>query len=251
MVHFVGAGPGAPDLITMRGAALLKKADCIIFAGSLVNPALLEMAKEGCDIYDSAVMTLEEVLQVMKDKEMDGKDTVRLHTGDMSLYGAIREQMDRLDEMGIPYDDTPGVSAFSGAASAICAEYTLPGISQSVIITRMEGKTPVPEKESIASFAEHGATMVLFLSSGMIPKLREELLKGAYTEDTPVAIVYKATWPDQKVIRCTLKDMAQRAEEENISRLALIMVGDFLGKEYDRSLLYHPKFTTGYREASE
>ncbi|WP_027869224.1 precorrin-4 C(11)-methyltransferase [Eubacterium sp. AB3007] len=251
MVHFVGAGPGAPDLITMRGAELLKKADSIIFAGSLVNPALLDMAKEGCDIYDSAVMTLEEVLQVMKDNEQNGKETVRLHTGDMSLYGAIREQMDRLDEMGIQYDDTPGVSAFSGAASAICAEYTLPGISQSVIITRMEGKTPVPEGESIASFAEHGATMVLFLSSGMIPKLREELLKGAYTEDTPVAIVYKATWPDQKVIRCTLKDMAQRAEEENITRLALIMVGDFLGKEYDRSLLYHPKFATGYREASE
>lgn len=251
MVHFVGAGPGAPDLITMRGAELLKKADSIIFAGSLVNPALLDMAKEGCDIYDSAVMTLEEVLQVMKDNEQNGKETVRLHTGDMSLYGAIREQMDRLDEMGIQYDDTPGVSAFSGAASAICAEYTLPGISQSVIITRMEGKTPVPEGESIASFAEHGATMVLFLSSGMIPELREELLKGAYTEDTPVAIVYKATWPDQKVIRCTLKDMAQRAEEENITRLALIMVGDFLGKEYDRSLLYHPKFATGYREASE
>jgi precorrin-4/cobalt-precorrin-4 C11-methyltransferase len=167
MVHFVGAGPGAPDLITVRGAELLKKADCIIFAGSLANPALLDMAREDCDIYDSAVMTLEEVLQVMKDKEQDGKDTVRLHTGDMSLYGAIREQMDRLDEMGIPYDDTPGVSAFSGAASAICAEYTLPGVSQSVIITRMEGETPVPEKESIASgyaFDRHAVTVFNILS---------------------------------------------------------------------------------------
>lgn len=185
MVHFVGAGPGAPDLITMRGAELLKKADSIIFAGSLVNPALLDMAKEGCDIYDSAVMTLEEVLQVMKDNEQNGKETVRLHTGDMSLYGAIREQMDRLDEMGIQYDDTPGVSAFSGAASAICAEYTLPGISQSVIITRMEGKTPVPEGESIASFAEHGATMVLFLSSGMIPKLRGRTAEGSLHRGYP------------------------------------------------------------------
>ena len=251
MVHFVGAGPGAPDLITMRGAELLKKADSIIFAGSLVNPALLDMAKEGCDIYDSAVMTLEEVLQVMKDNEQNGKETVRLHTGDMSLYGAIREQMDRLDEMGIQYDDTPGVSAFSGAASAICAEYTLPGISQSVIITRMEGRTPVPDREKLRSMAAHGCSMVIFLSMGLIRDVQQELLQGAYTEETPAAVVYKATWPEERVFNCTVGTLAETAEKEGLTKTALIVVGDFLKTAYDRSKLYDPGFTTEFRQGTD
>ena len=189
MVHFVGAGPGAPDLITQRGAALLQTADCIIYAGSLVNPALLGLAKADCTIYNSAEMTLEQVLAVMRKNEAAHKITVRLHTGDPCLYGAIREQMDALDADGIPYDDTPGVSSFCGAAAALNAEYTLPGVSQTVIITRMEGRTPVPEGERLASLAVHGATMVIFLSIGLVDKVQTALLQGAYTEATPAAVV--------------------------------------------------------------
>lgn len=250
MVHFVGAGPGAPDLITLRGAELLRRADCIIYAGSLVNPALLEMAKEGCEIHNSAAMTLEEVLEVMERMEAAGKETVRLHTGDASLFGAIREQMDALDEKGIAYDDTPGVSSFCGAAAALHAEYTLPGVSQSLIITRMAGRTPVPEKEQLASMAQHGASMVLFLSSGLLQEVQNELLRGGYQADTPAAIVYKATWPDEKVIRCTVGTLAQRGEEEGIRKTALLLIGDFLGSGYERSRLYDPTFTTEFRQAS-
>ena len=250
MVHFVGAGPGAPDLITLRGAELLKKADCIIYAGSLVNPVLLEMAKEGCEIYNSATMTLEEVLEVMFRMEAAGKMTVRLHTGDASLFGAIREQMDALDEKGIAYDDTPGVSSFCGAAAALNAEYTLPGVSQSLIITRMAGRTPVPEKEQLALMAQHQTSMVLFLSSGLLSEVQEELLCGGYGADTPAAIVYKATWPDEKVIRCTVGTLAQRGIEEGIRKTALLLIGDFLDSGYERSRLYDPTFTTEFREAS-
>ena len=250
MVHFVGAGPGAPDLITLRGAQLLKKADCIIYAGSLVNPALLEMAKEDCEIHNSATMTLEEVLEVMVRMEAAGKMTVRLHTGDASLFGAIREQMDALDEKGIAYDDTPGVSSFCGAAAALNAEYTLPSVSQSLIITRMAGRTPVPEKEQLASMAQHQASMVLFLSSGLLNEVQEELLRGGYQADTPAAIVYKATWPDEKVIRCTVGTLAQRGAEEGIRKTALLLIGDFLDSCYERSCLYYPTFTTEFRAAS-
>lgn len=251
MVHFVGAGPGAPDLITLRGAELLKKADCIIYAGSLVNPALLEMAKADCEIHNSATMTLEQVLDVIYRMEEAGKETVRLHTGDASLFGAIREQMDALDEKGIAYDDTPGVSSFCGAAAALHAEYTLPGVSQSLIITRMAGRTPVPEKEKLSSMAKHQASMVLFLSSGLLEEVQEELLSGGYQKDTPAAIVYKATWPDEKVIRCTVGTLAQRGAEEGIRKTALLLIGDFLDSCYERSRLYDPTFTTEFREASE
>ena len=251
MVHFVGAGPGAPDLITLRGAALLRRADVVIYAGSLVNPALLEETKEGCAVYDSARMTLEEVLVVMEEAEAAGKDTVRLHTGDPCLYGAIREQMDELNRLGLPYDDTPGVSSFCGAAAALRAEYTLPEVSQSVIITRMAGRTPVPEGEQLRKMASHGCTMVLFLSTGLLEEVEKELLSGgAYTADTPAAIVYKATWPDEKVFRCTVGTLAKTAKENHITKTALITVGGFLGDHYERSKLYDPTFTHGYREAS-
>ena len=251
MIHFVGAGPGAFDLITVRGQKLLQEADCIIYAGSLVNPILLDYAKEGCIIHDSAKMTLEEVIDVMTEMESQNKMTVRLHTGDPCLYGAIREQMDILDEKGIAYDDTPGVSSFCGAAAAINAEYTLPDVSQSVIITRMAGRTPVPEKENMKSLAAHQATMVIFLSSSLLEDVQKELLEGGYPEDTPAAIVYKATWPDEKSVRCTVGTLAETAKKENITRTALIMVGGFLGTEYERSKLYDPSFTTGYREATK
>ena len=250
MVHFVGAGPGAPDLITLRGAELLKQADVIIYAGSLVNPALLDMAREDCEIHNCAKMTLEQVIDVMKQAEAAGKTTVRLHTGDPCVYGAIREQMDALDELGISYDDVPGVSSFCGAAAALRAEYTLPGVSQSVIITRLAGRTPVPDAESLSSMASHGASMAVFLSSGMLGRVQEELLKGAYTEDTPAALVYKATWPEEKTVRCTVGTLAQAGEAHGISKTALVLVGNFLDSPYEKSKLYDPTFTTEFREAS-
>lgn len=248
MVHFVGAGPGAPDLITLRGAALLKEADQVIYAGSLVNPVLLEMCREDCRILDSSVMTLEEVIAAIREAEEEGKTTVRLHTGDPSVYGAIREQIDGLETLGIEFDVTPGVSSFCGAAAALPAEYTLPGVSQTVILTRMAGRTPVPERESVASLAGHGSSMVFFLSAGMLTGLRGELLKGAYTDDTPAALVYKASWPEEQVIRCSVGTMAACAEKHGISKTALVLVGDFLSGDYERSRLYDPDFTTACRK---
>lgn len=250
MIHFVGAGPGASDLITVRGQKLLGEADVIIYAGSLVNPQLLSLAKPGCEIHNSAEMTLEEVLEVMCRAEEAGRTTVRLHTGDPCLYGAIREQMDALDARGIPYDDCPGVSSFCGAASALNLEYTLPDVSQSVIITRMAGRTPVPEKEEIASLAVHQATMVVFLSTGMLEKLTERLLLGGYRADTPAAIVYKATWEDEKTFVCTVGTLAETAKKNGITKTALMIIGDVVShSHYRRSELYNPRFTTGYREA--
>lgn len=252
MIHFVGAGSGAPDLITIRGKKYLEEADVIIYAGSLVNPQLLDYAKEGCQIYNSAKMTLEEVLDVMYEAEEKGLTTVRLHTGDPCLYGAIREQMDVLDEKGISYDSCPGVSSFCGAASALDLEYTLPDVSQSVIITRMAGRTPVPEKESIESFAAHQATMVIFLSTGMLEELSKRLIEGGFQKDTPAAIVYKATWEDEKTAVCTVGTLAETARKENITKTALMIIGDVVThSHYNRSELYNPAFTTEFRKASK
>lgn len=251
MIHFVGAGSGAPDLITIRGKKYLEEADVIIYAGSLVNPQLLDYAKEGCEIYNSATMTLEEVIEVMEKAEKDNKMTVRLHTGDPCIYGAIREQMDILDEKNFKYDTTPGVSAFCGAASALNLEYTLPDVSQSVIITRMAGRTPVPEKESIRSFAQHRCSMVIFLSTGLLEDLSAELIAGGYPAETPAAIVYKATWPEEKKFVCTIGTLAQTAKENNITKTALMLIGDVVTyTHYDRSELYNPAFTTEFRKAS-
>ncbi len=251
MVFFVGAGPGAPDLITVRGCDLLKRADVIVFAGSLVNPQLLDYAKAGCEIHDSAKLTLEQVIAIMVPASKAGKTVVRLHTGDPCIYGAIREQMDLLDEQDVKYEVCPGVSSFIGAAAAINAEYTLPGITQTVMLTRMEGRTPVPETEDIAALAAHKTSMAIFLSSGMLEPLTEKLKAGGLTGDTPVAIVYKATWPDEKKIITTLDNLANAARENNISKTALILVGGFLGGNYERSKLYDPGFTHGYREAEK
>ena len=248
MIYFVGAGSGAPDLITVRGARLLAQADVIVYAGSLVNPALLDGRKEGCAVYDSARMTLEEVLAVMVLAAREGKRVVRLHTGDPCVYGAHREQMDALDAEGIPYEVCPGVSSFCGAAAALRAEYTLPGVSQTVILTRMEGRTPVPEQERMEALAAHGSSMVVFLSAGRLETLSRRLIAGGYPPETPAAIVYKATWPDEKVVRTTVSGLAEAAKRENITKTALITVGGFLGSAYERSKLYDPAFTTGFRE---
>lgn len=251
MIYFVGAGSGAPDLITVRGARLLSEADVIVYAGSLVNPALLDYKKDGCEVYNSAKMTLEEVIAVMAPAAKAGKTVVRLHTGDPCVYGAHREQMDELDRLGLAYEVCPGVSSFCGAAAALHAEYTLPDVSQTVILSRMAGRTPVPERESIRKLASHGSTMVLFLSSGMLGKLAEELIAGGYAPETPAAIVYKATWPDQRVFRTTIAGLEQTAKDNGISKTALITVGGFLGDTYERSKLYDPSFAHGCREASK
>lgn len=247
MIYFVGAGPGAPDLITLRGAELLKTADAIVFTGSLVNPEILSLAKDGCELYNSARMTLDEIIAVLLRIQRAGGMAVRLHTGDPSVYGAIREQMDRLSTLDIPFEICPGVSSFCGAAAALKAEYTLPAVSQSVIITRIAGKTPVPERESIRSFAAHQATMVIFLSAGLTEDLQKELLAGGYEAETPVAIVYKVSWPDEKIVRCTVGTLSAAATESSIKNHALIMVGGFLGSDYELSKLYDPAFTTSFR----
>ena len=250
MVHFVGAGSGAPDLITLRGARLLGEADVVIYAGSLVNPELLTLTKPGCAIYDSAKLTLEEVIALVEAAERMGKTTVRLHTGDPSIYGAVREQFDELAKRGIAFDVCPGVSSFCGAAAALRTEYTLPDVSQTVIITRAAGRTPVPERESIRSLAAHGATMVLFLSTALTETLQGELLAGGYAAETPAAIVYKATWPEEKIFRCTVGTLHETAEKNGLRKTALIVVGGCLGEEYLRSMLYHPDFTTEYRKGN-
>jgi len=251
MIYFVGAGPGAVDLITVRGKALLEKADLIVYAGSLVNPALLEYAKPGCVVLNSAELTLEEVLVAMVPAARAGKVVVRLHTGDPSIYGAIKEQMAGLDTYGIKYEVVPGVSSFCAAAAALKAEYTLPGVSQSVIITRIEGRTPVPPKEEISLLAAHRTAMAIFLSTGMLRELTGRLVEGGYAEDTPAAIVYKASWPDEKIIPCTVGTLAEAAEKNAISKTALILVGNFLAAPYSRSKLYDPQFSHGYREACQ
>ena len=252
MVYFVGAGTGAADLITVRGMRLLEKADVIIYAGSLVNPELLNYAKEGCEVHNSAHLTLEEVLEIMDKAEKEKKITVRLHTGDPSIYGAIREQMDELDHMGIAYESCPGVSACFGAAASLNLEYTLPDISQSLIITRMEGRTKVPEKESIESFAAHQASMAIYLSTGMLEELSRRLVVGGYRPDTPAALVYKATWPDEEAYVCTIETLHATAKEHGITKTALVLVGDAIAHQnYEKSRLYAADFSTEFRQAKD
>lgn len=252
MVYFVGAGTGAVDLITVRGMRLLEQADVIIYAGSLVNPQLLNYAKAECEVHNSAKLTLDEVIGIIKKSENEGKMIVRLHTGDPSVYGAVREQMDELDHLGISYESCPGVSACFGAAASLNLEYTLPDISQSLIITRMEGKTKVPEKESIESFAAHQATMAIYLSTGMLETLCQRLIDGGYKKDTPAALVYKATWPEEEAYTGTLETLPQIAKEHGITKTALVLVGDVIKHQnYQKSRLYAPDFSTEFRQAKE
>ena len=252
MVYFVGAGTGAVDLITVRGMRMLEQADIIIYAGSLVNPELLQYAKKDCEIHNSAKLTLEEVLEVMQKAEAEGKITVRLHTGEPSIYGAVREQMDELDRLGISYESCPGVSACFGAAASLNIEYTLPEISQSLIITRMEGKTKVPVKESIESFAAHQASMAIYLSTGMLKELSERLVVGGYSKETPAALVYKATWPEEEAYICTIETLYDTAKEHGITKTALVLVGEVITHQnYKKSRLYAADFSTEFRQAKE
>ena len=249
MVHIVGAGPGDPELITRKGYRLVTEADIVIYAGSLVNPEILKACKEGCEIHNSATMNLDEVLADMKAGVEAGRTVVRLHTGDPAIYGAIQEQMDALSEMNIDYDVTPGVSSFLATAAALKQEYTLPNVSQTVIITRMEGRTPMPPKEKLAMLAAHEATMCIFLSVQMLDSVVAELVKGGYAPTTPVAIVVKASWPDQRIIRGTLETIADIVSKEGVLRQAMIVVSKVLDSDYELSKLYDKGFSHMYRSA--
>lgn len=251
-ISFVGAGPGASDLITIRGARLLRHADVVIFAGSLVDRKLVQLYATKADIYDSAGMTLSEVITVMMDAVASEKSVVRLHTGDPSIYGAIQEQMEALDRLEIEYQVVPGVTSAFAAAAALKQELTLPELSQTVIFTRVEGRTPVPEREQLSAIAKIGATMVIYLSVGMVEKVVDQLLQGVYTDATPAAVVCRASWEDEQIIRCTLSDLAERVREAGIDRQALIVVGDVLAARREglkaKSLLYDNNFSHGFRE---
>ena len=251
MIHIVGAGPGDPELITVKGARYLAEADVVIYAGSLVNPTLLNMCKEGAEIHNSAHMTLDEVVDTIAQAEAEGKMTVRLHTGDPAIYGAIQEQMDAWKKRGFEYDVVPGVSSFLGTAAALRQEYTLPGISQTVIITRNEGRTPVPEREKLRSLAAHQATMCIFLSITMLADVVKELIEGGYAPDTPIAIVQRASWPEQKIVRATLETIVAEIADKGIDRTAMIVVSRCLGADYELSRLYAPEFSHMFREASK
>lgn len=251
MVHIVGAGPGDPELITVRGQRYLREADVVIYAGSLVNPALLKLCREGAEIHNSASMTLPEVVEVVERAEGEGKMTVRLHTGDPAIYGAIQEQMDAFAKKGIDYDVTPGVSSFLATAAVLKQEYTLPGISQTVIITRNEGRTPVPEREKLRALAAHGSTMCIFLSITMLEEVVEELTAGGYEASTPIAIVQRATWPEQKILRATLATVVHEIQGKDIDRTAMIVVSPCLDAEYDLSRLYAPEFSHMFREGKK
>jgi len=251
LIYFIGAGPGDKELITIKGRRILSEADCVIYAGSLVNTELLEYTKPGCNLYDSSKMTLEEITETALRNEEAGLTTARLHTGDPSIYGAIREQMDILAERGARFEVIPGVSSFTAAAAAIGAEYTLPGVSQTVILTRMEGRTPVPQRERISELAKIRASMAIFLSAGMLAELSEELMRGGYEAETPAAIVYKATWPDEKAIITTVGELPNAGRESRVEKTAVILVGNFLSSKYERSFLYNPSFTHGFRAGIE
>lgn len=248
MVYFIGAGPGDPELLTIKGKKIIDSADVIIYAGSLVNREVLKDIKSGAKVYNSATMHLEEVIEVMKEAEKKSLMTARVHTGDPAIFGAHREQMDALEREGIEFCVIPGVSSFVAAAAALKKEYTLPEVTQSIILTRMEGRTPMPEKESIEAFAKHQATMVIFLSANRIEELVEQL-QTSYPVDTPIALVYKASWPEEKIIQGNLGNIAELVRKANITKTGLIVVGRFLGDQYALSKLYDKHFSHEYREA--
>lgn len=252
MISFIGAGPGDPELLTIKGKRLIDEADVIIYAGSLVNPDVLNGRKASAVVHNSAYMHLDQVIDVMENAEKEGKKCVRVHTGDPAVYGAHREQMDRLDRLGIDYEVIPGVSSFLATAAVLKKEYTMPGKSQTVILTRMEGRTPMPPGERLSDLASHHATMIIFLSTGYMDEMTAQLIEGGYEPETPVAVVYKASWPDQMIVTGNLNNIAQKVKDAGITKTALTVVGDFLGDEYELSKLYDKHFSTlEYRKAVE
>ena len=251
MIRFVGAGPGDVDLITIKGRKALEQGDIIIYAGSLVSKEHLNFCREDAEIYDSASMTLEEVIDVMKNGVQEDKEVVRLHTGDPTIYGAIREQIDELDKLDIEYEVIPGVSSFTAACASIKREFTLPDVSQTVILTRIEGRTPVPKEEDLEGLARHRASMAIFLSVQEIDRVIDKLAKGYGSYDIPVAVVYKASWEDEDIVMGTLGDIGEKVKEKNINKMAQILVGNFIQGDYERSKLYDPSFTHKFRRGRE
>lgn len=251
MIYFVGAGPGDPDLISVKGRKLLELADMVIYAGSLVSSEHLQYCKPGCEIYNSAEMTLEQVVDKFREGSDQRYEIVRLHTGDPTIYGAIREQIDLLVETGLEFEVIPGISSFTAAAAVIDREFTLPNVSQTVILTRQAGRTPVPESENLVSLSKHGASMAIFLSAGNMEEVVRNLKEGYGREDVPCAVIYRATWKDEKRVFGTLANIAEKVKEAGIRNHAQILVGDFLGSEYERSQLYDPKFGTAFRRAEK
>lgn len=247
-IYFIGAGPGDPDLITVKGKKIIEQADVIIYAGSLVNPELLNCRKIDAEVHNSASMTLEQVFDVMKEAVSKNRTVARVHTGDPSIYGAIREQIDGLEKESIEYEVIPGVSSFTAAASVLGMEFTLPDVSQTVICTRLEGRTPVPEKESLELLASHQSSMAIFLSVHMINDIVKKLMTH-YPSETPIAVVQKATWPDQKIVKGFLGDIADKIKKSEIKKTALILVGNFLGSYYELSRLYDKTFSHEFRKA--
>ncbi len=251
-VYFIGAGPGDPELITVKGRRLISEADVVIYAGSLVNPDILQCAKKDAAIYNSATMNLDEVLKVTIDAVNEGKTVARVHTGDPAIYGAIQEQMDGLRAAGIEdFEVIPGVSSFLATAAALKQEYTLPNVSQTIIVTRMEGRTPMPPKEKLSLLASHGATMCIFLSVQAIEDVMAELVAGGYNKTTPVAIVERATWPDQRIFRGTIETIPGIIKEAGVARQAMIVVSHVLDSDYDLSKLYDSHFTTMFRKGTD
>lgn len=249
-VYFVGSGPGDPELITLRAKKLVEEADTIIYSGSLLNPRILQYAKKGAQLYDAAIIDREKIYQILHDSANEGKIAIRFHDGDPALFSAIREQIDKLESEGIMCKVVPGVTALFGAAADTNLELTLPGVTQTLIITRAELRTPVPQRESIAELAKHGATMVFYLSVHLIEEIVNEILKsGVYTGKTPAMVVYRATWEDEKIIKGTLGDIAKKTKEAKIIKTALIIVGEAIApSKYEYSKVYDAKFTHGYRK---
>jgi precorrin-4/cobalt-precorrin-4 C11-methyltransferase len=250
-VYFVGSGPGDPELITLKAKKLVEQADIIIYSGSLLNPKILEYAKKSAQLYDAALLDREKIYHILKNSTKDGKLAIRFHDGDPGLFSTIREQIDKLEKDGLQCKVVPGITAILGAAAAMNLELTLPGNTQTLIITRAEFRTPVPDREKISELAKHGATMAFYLSVHLIADVVEQLLKGGvYTKETPTAIVYRATWEDQKIISGTLGDIVKKTKESKIIKTALIIVGDTIApKKYEFSKVYDAGFTHGYRRA--
>jgi precorrin-4/cobalt-precorrin-4 C11-methyltransferase len=251
-VYFVGSGPGDPELITLKAKKLVEEADIIIYSGSLLNPSILQYAKKGAQLYDAAIIDREKIYQILYDSAKEGKIVIRFHDGDPALFSTIREQIDKLEADGIKCKVVPGVTAILGASADMNLELTLPGVTQTLIITRAELRTPVPERESITELAKHGATMAFYLSVHLIRDIVNELLKGGvYTENTPAAVVYRATWEDEKIIKGTLGDIARKTKEAKIIKTALIIVGDVIAPtKYEYSKVYDASFTHGYRKGT-
>ncbi|MBE0428281.1 MAG: precorrin-4 C(11)-methyltransferase [Thermoleophilia bacterium] len=245
-VHFVGAGPGDPDLLTIKGMRLLEQADVVIYAGSLISPEVLELCPKAERI-DSAPLCLDYIVEIMVDRVKHGKRVVRLHSGDPAFFGAIKEQIAKLREASVDLEVVPGVSSLGAAAAAISSELTVPGVSQTVIVTRAAGRTPVPEREDIAMLAEHRATMAVFLSAGLISRLHERLA-AHYPPETPVVIVQQASWPQEKVLRTNVQDMREAIREAKMDRTAIILIGAALAQQGEESKLYSKEFSHGYRQ---